>query len=110
MTARTITINTLLKSLIGLLAAALVASLALAAYDAWREQRTAERVHAITGVINPLFLALQNLRVERGTVNTALATAGAVDADTRADIEALRRAATPAIAQALAAIETVALP
>jgi methyl-accepting chemotaxis protein len=110
MTGRTITINTLLKSLIGLLAVALVASLALAAYDAWREQRTADRVHAITGVINPLFLALQNLRVERGTVNTALATAGAVDADTRADIAALRRAATPAIAQALAAIATVALP
>jgi methyl-accepting chemotaxis protein len=110
MTAQTISINTLLKSLIGLLAAALIASFALAAYDAWREERLAERVHAITGVINPLFLALQNLRVERGTVNTALATATAIDADTRADIQALRQLATPAIARALAAVDSVELP
>jgi methyl-accepting chemotaxis protein len=110
MTARTITINTLLKSSIGLLAAALVASFALAAYDAWHEQHTADRVHAITGVINPLFLALQNLRVERGTVNTALATAAPVDADTRADIQAARVASGPAIARALVAVQTVELP
>jgi len=110
MTARTISINALLKALIGLLAIGLVVTCAMAAYDAWLRQRTADRVHAVTGVINPLFIALQNLRVERGTVNTALATDALVDPETRGDIEALRKAADPAIARALAGVQTVEMP
>jgi len=107
---RTTSINTLLKALIGILAIALIALFGRAAVDAWQEQRTAERVHAIAGVINPLFIALQNLRVERGTVNTALVTPTPIGADTRADIAALRNASGPAIQQALARLGAVELP
>ena len=107
---RTISINTLLKALIGVLAVALIALFARTAYQAWQDQRTADRMHAIAGVINPLFIALQNLRVERGTVNTALATATPIGADTRADIAALRAASGPAIDQALARVGAVDLP
>jgi methyl-accepting chemotaxis protein len=108
--AQTISINVLLKSLIGLLAAGLIATFSLSAYDAWQAQRTADRVHAIVGAINPLFLALQNLRVERGTVNTALATNAVVDAGTQADIAALRKIAGPAMQTAIARMATIELP
>ncbi len=108
--ARTISINALLNALIGLLAVGLITAMTVAAYDAWERQRTADRVNAIAGVINPLFIALQNLRVERGTVNTALATAAPVDAGTRSDITAARNAAGPALAQAQARLGAVALP
>ncbi|MEJ0072111.1 MAG: methyl-accepting chemotaxis protein [Pseudomonadota bacterium] len=107
---QTISINALLKSLIGLLAAGLIAAFALSAYDAWRVQRTADRVYAIVGAINPLFLALQNLRVERGTVNTALATPQPVDAGTQADVAAVRQVAGPAIERALARMAAIDLP
>ncbi len=82
---------------------------ALSAYDAWHEQRTADRVQSIAETITPLFIAMQNLRVERGTVNTALATASPADAGTLADIAALRGAARPALERALKRVETIAL-
>ncbi|MBV8165895.1 MAG: HAMP domain-containing protein [Alphaproteobacteria bacterium] len=107
---RTMSINLVLKSLIGLMATGLVVVFALSAYDAWREQRTADRVQSIAETINPLFIAMQNLRVERGTVNTALATASPVDAGTLADIAAVRGAAGPALERALKRVETIALP
>ena len=65
--SRTISINLLLKSLIAALAGGLLVAVALSAYSAWQEQRTADRVQAIVEVVNPLFIALQTLRVERGT-------------------------------------------
>jgi methyl-accepting chemotaxis protein len=104
---RTISINTLLKSLIGVIALGLVAVFATSAYEAWRDQRTADRVSAIAGVINPLFIALQNLRVERGTVNTALATNEPADPDTRGDIAALRAASGPALERAIARVASI---
>ncbi len=106
---RTMSINLVLKSLIGVIAAGLVVVFALSAYEAWQEQRTADRVQAIAEAINPLFIALQNLRVERGTVNTALATPALVDAGTQADIAALRKASGPAVERALKQVETIAL-
>jgi methyl-accepting chemotaxis protein len=107
--ARTISINTLLKSLIGLIAIGLVVLVSRTAYQAWVDYTTAGRVYAIAGAINPLFIALQNLRVERGTVNTALATPTPVDAGTRGDIDALRTASAPAIERALARLESIEL-
>src|SRR6185295_9000333 len=95
--ARTISIHVLLTALIGTIAGALVVVFALSAHQAWQEQRTADRVTTITEAITPLFIALQNLRVERGTVNTALATPAAVDPGTRADVAALRAASGPAL-------------
>src|SRR5258708_39230937 len=94
---RTISINTLLKSLIGLIALGLVAVFASSAYEAGRDQRTADRIYAIAEAINPLFIALQNLRVERGTVNTALATTEPTKADTRSGIAAPPAASGPAL-------------
>ncbi len=106
---RTISINTLLKSLIGLIALGLVAVFASSAYEAWRDQRTADRIYAIAEAINPLFIALQNLRVERGTVNTALATTEPANAATRSDVAALRAASGPALERAVARLETIEL-
>ncbi|MBI3513763.1 MAG: HAMP domain-containing protein, partial [Proteobacteria bacterium] len=70
---------------------------------------TADRIYAIAGAINPLFIALQNLRVERGTVNTALATTEPASAGTRGDIAALRTASGPALERAVARLETIEL-
>src|SRR4051812_24360857 len=107
---RTMSINLVLKSLIGVIATGLVVVFALSAYDAWQEQRTADRVQSIAETINPLSTPWQTLGVERGTVTPALATAGTADAGTQADIAALRAAAAPALERALKRVETIALP
>src|SRR5258707_1296254 len=107
---RTMSINLVLKSLIGVIATGLVVVFALSAYDAWHERRTADRVQSIAETINPLFIALQNRGAERGTGTPARAPARPADAGTQADIAALRGAAGPALERALKRVETIELP
>jgi hypothetical protein len=49
-----------------------------------------------------MFTAMQNLRIERGTVNTALETMAVADDETRSDIAALREHSETALASAIA--------
>ncbi|MFL5093342.1 MAG: methyl-accepting chemotaxis protein [Xanthobacteraceae bacterium] len=62
-----LSVNALLKSVIGILAAVVVVILALAAWDSWKRLNTANRSAAVAEASSHLFTALHNLRVDRAS-------------------------------------------
>jgi signal transduction histidine kinase len=96
-----LSISKLLQAVTGLMAIALVASFAIVAGDAFMRLRTAERVLATADISRDLFMALQDLMVERGTVNTALVAPKLVDSVTKDTIAALRAHSEQALNSAL---------
>ncbi len=108
--ARHLSISTLLQAITGLMAMALVATFGVAAEHALEQRAVAARVEAVASISRDLFTAMQNLRVERGTVNTALATAEPVAADTQSDIVALRAKSEAALESALPKLARAAIP
>jgi methyl-accepting chemotaxis protein len=98
-------ISTLLQLITGFMAAALVITFAIAAEQALERRAVATRVEAVASISRDLFTAMQNLRVERGTVNTALAGAAPISADTQSDVVALRAKSDAALAVALAKLK-----
>src|SRR5262245_45218763 len=79
----------------------LVAIFAIDAARALESREMARRVPKIVEISTDLFAAIQNFRVERGTVNTALATPDVVDPDTQNDLSALRVRSAEALEMAL---------
>jgi len=106
---RLFTISALLQAVIGALVAALVIAFAISAVQAWHARDSAGRVVLVAGISNNLFRAMQNLRVERGTVNTALSASEPVGSQTEADISALRAVSVAALDAALAKLPLIAL-
>ncbi|HXY98756.1 MAG TPA: HAMP domain-containing methyl-accepting chemotaxis protein [Stellaceae bacterium] len=106
---RYLAISTLLQGITGFLAVALVVTFGIAAERAFERRLAAEGIQAVASISRDLFMAMQNLRVERGTVNTALMTPAAVDADTRGDIAALRAKSEAALDSALPKLARAAL-
>ena len=104
------TISNLLQLITGVMAAVLVFTFALSAERAWERWSAAVEARAVSAVSRDLFLALQNIRVERGTVNTALSTAEPASADVQSDIAALRRKSDAALDSALAGLGRLGLP
>jgi methyl-accepting chemotaxis protein len=91
----------LLIALFGLTAAALVGMSGVLTTSAWQQEATAERRAHASSIIRYLFQAMQNLRIERGTVSTALLAADPTDQQTWRDITDLRRISSQALAGAL---------
>ena len=106
---RFVSISWLLQAITGTLAIVLVMIFALSAHRAWQHRIVAWRVAAVAGISRDLFTALQNLRVERGTVNTALSTAATVDPNTERDIVELRGRSDRALESALAGLAAASL-
>jgi methyl-accepting chemotaxis protein len=97
-----LTISLLLQVITGFIAAVLVVTFGLAGEQAFERRVLAERVQAVAGISRDLFLGMQNLRVERGTVNTALAGAAVLSGETRNEIAGLRAKSDAALDSALA--------
>jgi methyl-accepting chemotaxis protein len=91
----------LLIALFGAAAAILIGICGSLMISARQEQIQAERRMQISSITRDLFHAMQNLRVERGTIGTALADKEPVDTATWQDIQALRAKSAPALAAAL---------
>jgi len=91
----------LLMALFGLAATMLIGICGFLMVSAWQQQAQAQRRTEISGVTRHLFHAMQDVRVERGTVSAALADREPVDAATRQDIGNLRAKSVPALAGAL---------
>jgi methyl-accepting chemotaxis protein len=106
---RLFSISLLLQAITGIMATALVATFAISAGDAWQQRATALRALAVASVSNDLFTAMQNLRVERGTVNTAVSALEPVDAETQDGVAALRPKSDKALDSALAKLSAAAL-
>ena len=104
-----VTINALLKTVIGVLGAAVVIMLSLSAWDSWNRLGTASRAAAVADASAYLFTALHNLRFDRAVSRTELLaekpamTMNAVLRDARAN-------EMPALKAAFAALQRVDLP
>ena len=108
--SRLLTINYLLKAVTAVLAVVLVAVFALSAESAWQNRQTAERVRKIADINRHLFEGIQSLRVERGTVNSALLSADPASAGTSAAITRLRKTADTALEAVLVGVRSVPFP
>src|SRR4030095_13755043 len=60
-----LSVNGLLKLVIGLLASAVIAVLGLGAWNSWDRLQTVNRISAVTEASAYLFTALHNLRLDR---------------------------------------------
>src|SRR5262249_38547846 len=94
-------VKSLLIGLFGLAAGILIAISGFLMISARQQQVQAERRMEIGSITRHLFQAMQFLRIERGTVTTALAGKEPVDSGTWRDIQALREKSGPAQAAAL---------
>jgi methyl-accepting chemotaxis protein len=94
-------VHFVLTALFGLMATALVAICGILMSSAWQQQATAQRRMEVSSITRHLFLAMQNMRVERGTVSAALVESEPVDPATWQDIQNLRARSMSALAEAL---------
>ena len=92
-----LTIGTMLRALLGVMLVVLIAALAVPTWSAITQLREATRVVATARAGQSVFVALQYLRPERGTVQAALTAPNPADATLLAGLAALRAKAAPAI-------------
>jgi methyl-accepting chemotaxis protein len=103
-----VTINALLKSVIGVLGAAAVIMLALSAWNSWSRLAAASRAAAVSDASAYLFTALHNLRFDRAVSRTELladrqaTTMNPILRDSRAN-------EMPALRSAVVALQSVEL-
>ncbi len=104
-----ITVNTLLKSAIGLLAGALIVVLALGAWQSWNRLAAATRIAHVIEASGHLFKALHLLRSERApTVRELNSDQQAASIDLQ--VKEYREALNTAFKLGLAALETAEFP
>ena len=104
---RVLSIGTLLLSVTALMTLVLVTIFAIDAERALESRNLARRVPQIVDISTDLFTAIQNFRVERGTVNTALATSDVVHPDAQKEIADLRVKSVEALDMALRKLDAV---
>jgi methyl-accepting chemotaxis protein len=105
-----LSIKAALSLLFAVMAALLVVTTAFDVAAVWRERTVAERTAEISRVTRLMFVATQNIRVERGTVSTALNAADPVAAATKNQIAALRAASEPALERVLVELPDLSFP
>jgi methyl-accepting chemotaxis protein len=91
----------ILLALFALAAAALIGVCGFLMHSAWQQQAKAAGRAQVGSITRQLFLAMQNIRIERGTVSTALVEINPVDPLTSQDIQNLRDRSGQALANAL---------
>src|SRR6266516_326028 len=104
-----LSVNLLLKSVIGVLAAAVVALLVAGAWDSWTRLKSADRIANVASASAEIFTSLHNLRLDRTMTPRALQAEPVLTALTP-DITRPRGAMMPALKAALAAVETIDFP
>jgi signal transduction histidine kinase len=109
MVRRFLSISVLLPAVTGLMTLALVAIFAVYAVQALHSREIARRVPLIIDASYDLFGAVQTLRMERGTINTAFATPEPIDSDTQKTIADLRVQTTKSLDSALGKFGTLAV-
>ncbi len=104
-----ITVNALLKSVIALLATAVVIMLSLGAWESWTRLASVKRIASVTEASGHLFKALHNLRVDRSSTFREM-----VSEQPRASmlpqLKDIRDAEMPALKAGLAALESTEFP
>ena len=104
----TLSIGQLLQSLVGLTAFVIICMCAAVATEALERRQNAENIVRVVETSRDLFMAKQNLRLERVTANTALLMPGRASEQTRAMIAARRAQAEAALNAAIARVSNSA--
>src|SRR5258705_9232218 len=91
----------LLQTVTVLMTLVLVTICAVYAMRALESREQARRVPILVDISSDLFTAIQNFRLERGNVNTALRTSTAVDTDSQSENAKLRVRSAKALDSAL---------
>ena len=104
-----LSVNVLLKSVIGVLAGALVIALASGALDSWNRLKSVDRIAAAANASAQMFTALHNLRLDRSISGRAIRT-DAVMSPLAPDIQSARSAEMPALKAALETLKTMDFP
>jgi signal transduction histidine kinase len=102
-----VSIRVLLQAVTGLMTLALMIVLAVYATGALESQEQARRVPAIIDISNDLYVAIQNLRTERGDVYTSLTAEGPVPPNSQREFAELRMRSGQALDSVLAKLATV---
>jgi hypothetical protein len=95
---RYLSISMLLQAVTVLMTLVLVSICAVYAMGALESREEARRVPILVDVSSDLFTAIQNFRLERGNVNTALRTSTAIDTDSQSEIAKVRVGSAKALA------------
>ena len=98
---RHLSISMLLQTVTVLLTLVLVTICAVYAMNALESREQARRVPILVDISSDLFTAIQNFRLERGDVNTALRISTAIDADSQSQIAKMRVGSAKALDTAL---------
>ena len=101
-----VSVNSLLKVVITVLAAALVALLGASSWQSWRRLAAVERIATVTDVSTHMFTALHNLRIDRANTKRDLLADKQLTA-VAPQIAQNRAAEMPALAAALAGLRTL---
>jgi methyl-accepting chemotaxis protein len=104
-----LSVNQLLKSVIGALACAVVAMLVAGSWDSWTRLKSAERIANVASASAEIFTSLHNLRLDRTMTPRALQAEPVLTTLTPA-ITTPRGAMMPALKAALASVETIDFP
>jgi methyl-accepting chemotaxis protein len=104
-----LSVNVLLKSVIGMLAAAIVITLVLGAGESWRRLAAANRIAVVADASAYMFTALHNLRTDRSASFRDL-SADKQFTGPSAIIVQVRSAEMPALKSALVALEAIEFP
>jgi methyl-accepting chemotaxis protein len=104
-----LSISVLLKSLLGILFAAIMLMLALGAWDSWRRVTAVDRIAAVTETSSDMFTGLHNLRVDRAMTFRDL-SADRQFSEMNAQLRNGRDHEVPALKAALVALDKVDYP
>jgi methyl-accepting chemotaxis protein len=104
-----ISVNSLLRSVISVLALAIVVFAGNGAWTAWTELGSASRIASVSEATSHLFTALHNLRVDRSTTNRDLLSANRLQAPSP-QTQKHRDAEVPALEAAVTALRRIDFP
>ena len=96
--------NALLKSVISVLAAAVVLTLVVGAWSSWERLATARRIEAAAEASSAVFTAIDNLRFDRSFTFRGMAGADKFAGTNRSDLEKFRSKDLPAMKAAVAVL------
>ena len=106
----TLTVKTTLAVIVGVLAALVLISCAIAGTDAWRSYTAAFRVAEVNANADQLLKGLESIQLERGQTNTALQAPAPANAEARELMQKRRSQGDAVLARALRQIAVTATP
>jgi methyl-accepting chemotaxis protein len=104
-----ISVNALLKTVIGVLGLAVVVMLMVSSWQSLQRLKAVDRIAAVTEISGQLFTALHNLRVDRSSTNRELSYDHAQTSHTKQNQE-VRAVQMPALKAAIAGLEDIDYP